>query len=63
MMTIYNKRKPFKRDIAYLRNWKSRAFQFTTPRLVAFAATVGSLFVEMCFHEVVYITESCISFV
>ena len=63
MMAIYNKQKPFKRHIAYLQNGKSRAFQFATPRHVAFVATVGSLFVEMCFHDVVHITDSCISFV
>ena len=62
-MTIYNKRKPFKQHIAYLRNREYRAFQIATPRHIAFVASVGSLFGEMCFHGVVYITDSCTSFV
>ena len=62
-MMIYNKRKPFKWHIAYLGNEESRAFQIATPRHIAFVASVGSLFGEMCFHDVVYITDSCTSFV
>ena len=61
-MTIYNKRKPFKRHIAKLRNWESRAFQIAKHRRIAFVASVGSLFGKMCCHGVVYITVSCTSF-
>ena len=45
-MTIYNKRKAFKRHIVYLRNGKSRAFQIATPQHIAFVASVGSVFGE-----------------
>ena len=61
-MTTYNKRKPFKLHIAYLRNWESRAFQIATPRHIAFVASVCSLFGEMWCHDVAYITNSCTSF-
>ena len=62
-MTIYNKGKPFKRHIGKLRNWESRAFQIAKPRHIAFVASVGSPFGEICCHDVIYITDSCISFV
>ena len=59
----FNKRKPFKRHIAYLRNEESRAFQIATPRHIAFVSSVGSLFGEMCFCDIVsMITDSCTSF-
>ena len=46
-----------------MRNWESRAFQIAKPRHIAFAASVGSLFGEMCCHDVVYFSDSCTSFV
>ena len=57
----------FKLHIAYvLLNCTLREFrglQIATSRHIALVALVGSVFGEICFRDVVYITDSCTSFV
>ena len=55
-MTIYNKRKSFKRHIAYLRNWKSTAFNIAIPRHIAFVASVESLVGEKFVFMMLFIS-------
>ena len=48
-MTIYNKRKPLKMHITFLRDGKYREFQISTPRHIAFVASVVVFYDEIYF--------------